>query len=125
MTVRPFEQILSVADLKTTADRLDNYFFTPGAMKAFNSRISDEIYPVGNDNGYIVTSERFEDFHGNSDPRMYRVRKYSVSQFVRWSDARLCDRLSIDTVEEFGSAVEAHRRAEELQGFAMLDSEAF
>lgn len=94
MTTRPFEQILSVSDLKHTADVLNNYFFTPGAMRFFDSRIPNFIAPVDGSTGFIITSERFD----YTAPREYSVREYTVTREIRASDKRIIDRLSIDTI---------------------------
>ena len=118
MARRPFEQILTVADLETTADRLGNFFFTPGAMKFFNSRIGYRLYNVDDSHGYFVTSEKMD-----GGRRYWTVRQYKV---IRESDWR--DILDIDQASEFqayASAKGAERRAEELQGYALIDPKSF
>jgi hypothetical protein len=51
----------------------DKYFFTPGAMRYFNSRISETIYG----GRYFVTSER-----PPSGPRRYTVRRINDDRSI-------------------------------------------
>jgi len=124
MTTRPFDQILGVSDLKTTADRLGNFFFTPGAMRFFNSRVDWKLFRVDDSRGYFVTSEKYDGYNSTySERRKWTVRQYAV---VRDHDGR--DRLEIDSVgtfQGFASLEGARTHAEALQGFALIDPKAF
>lgn len=94
MTTRPFEQILSISDLKHTAKELGSFFFTPGAMQFFNSRVPNFIATVDDTNGFFITSEQY----GEDAPRHFQVREYSINRTVREYDQRIMDTLSIDTI---------------------------
>lgn len=127
MTVRPFERILSMAQLKDTAERLGNYFFTPGAMRAFNSHVSDDLFWVNDECGYFVTSEQYVDhYEGVVEPRGWTVRKYKVVRVER--DGHEFDRLETDHVGKFqgwASLEGAKSEASKLQGYARLDLASF
>lgn len=94
MTTRPFEQILSISDLKHTAAELGSFFFTPGAMKFFSSRVPNFIATVDDSNGFFITSEQFD----ADTPRFFQVREYTVTRTIRPSDKRIVDKLEIDTI---------------------------
>lgn len=118
MTTRPFERILTVADLETTSDRLGNFFFTPGAMDFFKSRIDYRLYNVDNERGYFVTSEKYGDA-----PRHYAVRQYAVSTNAEGKDVLVID--SVSDNYKFYSKERARSAAEELQGYALIDPKSF
>ena len=75
----------TVDDIRAIADHAGSFFFSPGAMKAFNSRILSGVYaPDGfeaeeGNRFFFVTSER-DDFADM--PRHYTVR-YAVLKSQR------------------------------------------
>lgn len=70
-------------------------FFSPGAMRFFNSRGSDCVYPVEN-GALFVTSERFDDTY----PYLYTVRRI-VNGMVE----------DVSEFQEYPSLSDAHDRA--------------
>ena len=71
--------------LKSKCDQFNNYFFTPEAMRFWNSRIG-QVLRVDANTYRVVTSERQE-----NEPRMYTVREFSI----------LHDRVSDTVIGEF------------------------
>lgn len=98
MTTRPFTQMHSAEDVRTTSDRLGSFFFSESTMRVFDSRLLDVFHPVtpysapvvdgADEIAYIVTSEKFED-----DPRQYGVRRVRV-----WRDGDGRDNIEFDRV---------------------------
>lgn len=66
----------TVDDIRAIADHAGSFFFSPGAMRAFQSRILSGVYaPDGfeakeGNRFFFVTSER----DGDYEPRHYKVR---------------------------------------------------
>lgn len=111
MTTRPFSQILSISDLKHTAKELGSFFFTPGAMSFFNSRVPNFIVTVDDSNGFFITSEQY----GEDAPRHFQVREYFVTRTLRDSDQRIMDKLEIDTIgAKFDTLAKAKTEARKL-----------
>lgn len=119
MSRRPFDQILSMDDLKITADRLGNYTFTQDTLSFFDSRILENIFPIDDSRGYFVTSEKFAD----------QRRKFTVRSYEVWTHKKTGkDHLNVETVGGFQSflcANGAKEYAEKRQGFGMLDKRDF
>ena len=92
MTLRPYERILSAADVRDTANALGSYFFTPSTMRFFQSRILRGHWTISDDRGLFVTSERYGD-----NPRHYTVREYEITRAPRESDGRVVDTIDIST----------------------------
>lgn len=119
MSRRPFDRILSIEDLKTTADRLGDYTFSQATMSYWNSRVLDEIFIVDDSRGYFVTSDKME-----GQPRKFTVRSYEV-----WTHSKTGkDHINVETVGGFQSflcAKGAKEYAEKRQGFGMLDAGDF
>ena len=59
--------------LKAKCDQFGNYFFTPGAMRFFNSRIG-KVLRIDENTYRMVTSERMD----MDSPRLYTVREFTV-----------------------------------------------
>ena len=110
----------TVDDIRAIADHAGSYFFSPGAMKAFNSRILSGIYaPDGfeakeGNRFFFVTSER----HGDYAPRHYTVR-YAVLGSQR------DDRPAIDigTVGDYHDTPAAARKAAQAESDAIRYAE--
>lgn len=49
------------------------YFFSPGALRFFSSRVSARCIVAADGRAYFVTSEQFRSTRGNG-PRLYTVR---------------------------------------------------
>lgn len=98
---RPYIQIHSAEDVRTTADRLGSHFFSPDTMAFFKSRLLNihralsHSDGTGTDTGLIVTSEQFVPLYGDPDPRTYTVRFYELTR-----DAEGRDHIDIRTIEE-------------------------
>lgn len=60
----------TISEIKAHAAAAGSYFFFPGTVRSFDSRISERVYPV-KDGAFFVTSER--DWYSNN-PRKYSVR---------------------------------------------------
>ena len=109
MTIRPYDQILSIADLITTSERLGGHFFDADTMRFFNSRVLSDLYRVNDSEGYFVTSERFD----YDTPRTYSVRYYVVTH----DDEKNSDSIDIGSVDEgyqLATAYRAKKLAREL-----------
>lgn len=109
MAKRPFDQINNIDQLITTSGRLGGHFFDKETMRAFNSRILSDLYPVSDSEGYFVTSERFD----YDTPRTYSVRYYVVIH----NDDENSDRIDVGSVYggyQLGSAYLAKKKAKEL-----------
>ena len=87
--------ITTLAELK----KHSGPFFDRKTMAFFNSRVESGIYRTGEETGYIVTSEQAGD-----EPRMYRVRTYSPSNFAPTP-------IRVDIVREFATREEAMHTA--------------
>lgn len=70
----------TVSEIRTANRQRGYHFFDPGAMRFFNSRISEEVYG----GKYFITSEQFDD----RSPRLYTIRMVN-------------DDASIDTIGDF------------------------
>ena len=100
MAKAPFNEIRTIADVKRTANELGSKFFTPVAMKFFNSLTLESYYIVVKDVeqmvpgphdfpmlwGYFVTSEKYGD-----EPRHYRVRRFEL-----WEDPNRTGHHNVD-----------------------------
>ena len=73
----------TTTELKQLARDCGNHFFSPGAMRFFNSRVGAKVYR----GRYFVTSEQYSE-----EPRRYTLRSFAYADGV----------LMIDTVGEFG-----------------------
>lgn len=64
----------SVVDVQRAHEKGGGHFFDPASKRFFDSRIGRTLYS-GPGGHYFVTSERYHDIHGGSDPRAYTVRQ--------------------------------------------------
>ena len=103
---RPIDQVLSIDSLKRCAEALNNHFFTPGAMRFFNSRIGENLYSVSDSIGFFTTSEKNED-----NPRHYSVRRFYFSKRTD-EEGGTRETLNIDRIAIYQTAAEARRAAE-------------
>lgn len=90
----------NTTQLKQLARDCGNHFFSPGAMRFFNSRVSNNVWG----NRYFITSERYAE-----EPRRYTVREFAYNGGV----------LTVDTVggfQEFATMSEAIKRVRNLVG---------
>jgi hypothetical protein len=62
--------------IKTANKVRGHFFFSPGAMRGFKSRVSSRVYQ-GPGGVYFVTSERFTASNGWSSGRYYSIRRYN------------------------------------------------
>jgi hypothetical protein len=74
-----------------------NFWFAPGAMRGFQTRIEDAVYGER----YFVTSEQHED-----EPRRWTVRQISDDG----------DITSASTFQEFDTSDDAHTAAQDYAG---------
>ena len=56
------------------ADKQHGYFFSPGAMRFFNSRVLPTVV-VRDSDYFFVTSEQFVDSNYHAEPRKYTIRR--------------------------------------------------
>lgn len=108
MSIRNISDIRTTSDLRVVADGLGSHMFSPGAMRAFGSRLSSHLRRVDESNGYFVTSERDPFGYAWDGQRRYSVRSYSVVGSVG-EDGRYRDAIRFDTIHhgEFGTMREA------------------
>ena len=88
----------TVYDVRHNSNESGGFFFSPGAMRFFDSRLLSGYFkrkPVGDEieAGYFVTSERYA-YSGM--PRTYTVREY-----IRFPRKGEEDGVDIRTVDEF------------------------
>jgi hypothetical protein len=78
-----YDEFTSIPAVKAAFSAAGSFWFTPKAMKFFNSKIESSL--IGG--RYFITSERYE----SGEPKLFNVRKV-----VRESD----ERLDIETIGE-------------------------
>lgn len=88
-------KIYGIDDLMRIDERTGGFYFSPGTMGFFQSRVSSDIWRNDDFSGYFVTSERQRAYCGPEYPRLYTVRSYRV---VEGGDG--CS-VKIDTVGDF------------------------
>jgi hypothetical protein len=64
----------SIRQIKKAHEEAGLFFFDKATMRGFKSRVMSQVFPVPN-GAVFVTSERFEDFQGNTKPRRYTIRR--------------------------------------------------
>lgn len=106
----------SINNIDSIKRQYDGHFFDKDALRFFNSRISDRVYPTfGHKGTYFVTSERNDDYG-----RFYTVR------VAYWTEnERGFRKLEIETVGEFqqyGNARAAHKSAKILASHSLHPS---
>lgn len=100
--------IYGKSDLIAVADHAGSFFFSPRAMRAFNSRISETVWAIDSrktapGNRYLfITSEKY----GDDAPRHYAVRMMTLGS-VR--DDR--PSVDIDTVGEHHATMAQAKKA--------------
>lgn len=105
----PDNRRVSVADIKTCAAACGSHFFSPGAMRFFRSRVSEQAYADRKGGAFFVTSEMGPD----------RRRLFSVRHFRGGAKRGTSGACTIDTVGEFQgykNSAAAHRVARKLAG---------
>lgn len=90
----------TVAEIKAADKKSGGYFFSPGAMKGFSSRVLPGVYG----GRYFITSEQFEYSDGTKKPREYCVRTAHDSGRVTTTPG----------LPRFKSSGEARKAAKEL-----------
>lgn len=93
-------QYTSIEQIKDANARAGKYFFSDGAMRFFNSRVSDVVH-TGPGGVYFVTSEKFD----WKTPRRYTVRQFNP-ETAGVDDA--------SEFQQFASSDAAHREAARL-----------
>lgn len=63
----------TVAQIKAAHTAAGKFFFSPGAMRFFRSRVLPGVYG----GRYFITSEQFVSSEGRPSPRQYNVREVS------------------------------------------------
>lgn len=110
-TANTLRKLHSLDQIKRAAHGAGSHWFDREALRYFNSRISENVYPVPG-GALFVSSERFRGLYEPDGNRLYTVRSCSadgdintVGEFQQWSTAR-----------------QAHARARFLQsdGFSLL-----
>jgi hypothetical protein len=70
---------ISIEQIRQANKSIGDYFFGPGAMRFFSSRVSEIVY-CGTGGVYFVTSEQFKGDPASGvagKPRSYTVRKFN------------------------------------------------
>lgn len=76
--------IYTAQDLRTVVEGTDSYFFSPGAMSGFNSRLLDGLWALDGNEAkpgarfLFLTSEQFVASDGTAEPRTYKVRHLTL-----------------------------------------------
>jgi hypothetical protein len=52
-----YKPLLSITQIRQAVQAAGSHFFSPNAMRFFNSRVSDTVYPTA-DGTYFITSEQ-------------------------------------------------------------------
>lgn len=65
----------TIEDIKAANKAAGLYYFEPDTMRFFKSRVSSRVYQ-GPGGVFMVTSEQFSDFEGNTAERRYTVRQF-------------------------------------------------
>lgn len=86
----------TISEIKAHAAAAGNEFFSPSAMRYFDSRISKRVYPV-KDGAFFVTSER--DRYSDS------YRGYSVRKVREYDGTSGRGNFDISTIGEFGEFI--------------------
>lgn len=73
------EIYMTITEIKSANRRIGKHFFSPGAMRFFNSKVHPGVYG----NHYFITSEQ----NGNESLRRYSIRR--------------CDEGEISTIGEY------------------------
>ena len=98
--------MMTIAKIKRASLDAGSFFFSPGAMRFFSSRVLERVYYGADGVFYFVTSEQFVPSRGRAHARRYTVRK--------WSEA---DPRSVETVgehQQYATAKAARMAASEL-----------
>lgn len=91
---------MKIKELKALyAEKKHGYFFSPGAMRFFESRLCQNVI-VRESGYYFVTSEQFVSSEGVASPRKYTVR-------VMDKDTGDIDDLPHDSFQRYASSKEA------------------
>ena len=99
-------QIETMQDLVRVSQEKGSHFFDRDAMRCFQSRVSDRLYPAADGTVVFVTSERFESGK-RRDPRRWSVRRFDpVTGTVA----------EVSAFQAFKSAHAAHKAAAEAVG---------
>jgi hypothetical protein len=98
-----FDEFTSMPAVKAAFNSSGSKWFTPGAMKWFNSKVESSL--IGG--RYFITSERYE----SGEPKRFNVRKV-----VRESDGRLDietvgEHMTYTTKQQALNALEEYRNA--------------
>ena len=106
MSLRPYDNIRTTAEVRETANRLGSHLFDPKTMRFFQSRLSERIRPISPSSGYYIMSDVYGD-----EPRHWSVRRYDVVRDYRTlSDGSHYDydTFNDELIESFPSAKAAH-----------------
>jgi hypothetical protein len=80
--------IVDIQEIKDRNAERGNYFFSPGAMRFFASRVARQAYLTDTGSAaYFVTSEQFTPSTGKPEPRLYTVRAIDMTT----GDIDTCD----------------------------------
>jgi len=96
------DRMKNLTDVRRIARQTGNKFFSKSAMRFFNSRIVGGTRSTSDGQVWFITSEKMDDdLHGNSFPRLYKVRRAMMQG----------DRLDITSVGEEHATVKDAQRA--------------
>lgn len=112
--------IYTATDLRTVVNGAGSYFFSPGAMSGFNSRLLDGLWALDGNEAkpgarfLFLTSEQFVASDGTAAPRTYKVRHLTLKVSDDGAPG-----VYIETLSEVGSAEAAKTAA---NSFAYLST---
>lgn len=72
------------------------HWFDKDTMRFFKSRLTDNYQRLSDTEALFITTER-----GPDDVRRATIRRAKLVKYVRESDGRECEKITIDTVGEF------------------------
>ena len=72
--------MMTIAKIKRASLDAGSFFFSPGTMRFFSSRVLERVYYGADGVFYFVTSEQFVPSSGPAHARRYTVRKWSEAE---------------------------------------------
>lgn len=77
-TLRQFHNVTGIYSVNGIEIKHKGHFFSPGAMRFFNSRVCSDVFPTKN-GAYFITSEKFD----YKSPRLYTVRFFDLNDDIK------------------------------------------
>jgi hypothetical protein len=105
MTEKGFDSFTSIPAVKAAFSAAGSYWFTPGAMKFFNTKIESSL--IGG--RYFITSERYE----SGEPKLSNIRKIirDMENTPSLDIETVGEHMTYKTKQEAMNALEEYRKA--------------